>query len=217
MATITCDRCDKPFNIPSAVRGQKVPCPACGDINVVRESDPTPSTPQPREDRAAQAGYPPALGPEVDVITVHPAMLRAKPVRFILLVIVILAGLTASGYFVGPTTSNHASKPLAATCFGAAILAVLYLISWRIKTLGDSLRITTKRTIDQHGLFSKDTSDVLHADIKNIQIRQSFMDRLWGVGHIALSSSAEHEEEISIADIPNPEKIRFIIDLYRQL
>ena len=49
------------------------------------------------------------------------------------------------------------------------------------------------------------------------KIRQSFAERLWNVGQIALSSAAEHEEEIVIRNVPDPEKVRRVIDLYRQL
>ena len=209
MAVITCDRCEKPIDVPNPVMGQKVTCPSCGDVNIIRSL----SSPPPggvTTDRAAAAGYPPAFGPEADVITVRPAMFRAKPVRFLFLFAVLIAG-AVGGFMLGIAT------PLAILCFAGAGLALLWLLVWKIHTLGEGLKITTKRTIDQHGLFSKDTSDVLHVDIKNIQIKQSFMDRIWNVGQIALSSSAEHEEEILIKDVPNPEKVRQIIDLYRQL
>jgi hypothetical protein len=209
MAVITCDRCEKPIDVPNPAIGQKVTCPACGDINIVRSLNNAPVGGA-GTDRAAAAGYPPVFGPEADVLTVHPAMFRAKPLRFLFLLTVLLAG-AVGGFMLGIVT------PLAILCFAAAALALLWLLIWKIHTLGDCLKITTKRTIDQHGLFSKDTSDVLHVDIKNIQIKQSFLDRVWNVGQIALSSSAEHEEEILIKDIPNPEKVRQIIDLYRQL
>jgi hypothetical protein len=209
MAMITCDRCEKPIEVPNPAIGQKVTCPACGDVNIVRTLNNAPAGVA-LTDRAAAAGYPPAFGPEADVLVVHPAMFRAKPLRFLFLTAVLLGGLVG-GFMLGIVT------PIAIGCFVAAALALLWLMVWKVHTLSDSLKITTKRTIDQHGLLSKNTSDVLHVDIKNIQINQSFMDRIWNVGQIALSSSAEHEEEIVIRDVPNPEKIRQVIDLYRQL
>jgi hypothetical protein len=212
MAVITCDRCEKPIDIPNAAVGQKVKCPACGDVSVVRSLSNGPAAAV-GIDRAAAAGYPPALGPEVDVMMVRPAMFRAKPFRFLLLAAVVLGGI-GGGIFLAVT---GAGLPLAIVCGAVAVLALIWLIAWKVRTLGDGLKITTKRTIDQHGLFSRDTSDVLHVDIKNIQIKQSFGERLLGIGQIALSSSAEHEEEILIRDVPNPEKVRQIIDLYRQL
>jgi hypothetical protein len=205
---ITCDRCEKPIDVPNPVLGQKITCPNCGDVNVIRSLGKTAGT-----DRAAEAGYPSAIGPEADVMLVRQAMFRARPGRFLTLAIVLIGGAVGAVYF----TTGTANIPLAAACGGAGILAFLCLLIWKIHTLSESLQITTKRTIDKHGLFSKDTSDVLHTDIKNIQIKQSFLDRVWNVGQLALSSSAENEEEIVIKNIPNPEKVRQIIDLYRQL
>src|ERR1051325_7813754 len=156
MAVITCDRCEKPIDVPNPVMGQKVTCPSCGDVNIIRSL----SSPPPggvTTDRAAAAGYPPAFGPEADVITVRPAMFRAKPVRFLFLFAVLIAG-AVGGFMLGIAT------PLAILCFAGAGLALLWLLVWKIHTLGEGLKITTKRTIDQHGLFSKDTSDVLHVD-----------------------------------------------------
>lgn len=211
MPTIICDRCEKPIEVPNPIMGQRVTCPNCGDVNIIRSLT---NSPAPSTDRAAAAGYPPALGPEQDVMIVRPAMFRAKPLRFLLLGVVVLGGIGGSIYFVaGPTPHNV----FAISCLAAAAASLLWLIFWKVHTLGEGLKITTKRTIDRHGLFSKQTSDVLHVDIKNIQIKQSFLDRLWGVGSIALSSSAEHEDEIEITDVPHPEKVREVIDLYRQL
>ena len=91
-------------------------------------------------------------------------------------------------------------------------------VLWKIRTLGEGLKITTKRTIDHHGLFSKDTSDVLHVDIKNIQIKQSFpgpglergRDCPFELG--GARGRNPHQKRV-----PNPEKVRQVIDLYRQL
>ena len=210
MAVITCDRCEKPFDAPNAAPGQKVACPACGDVNVVTSAD---AQGPARADRAAQAGYPPTSGPEVDVLMVRPAMFRARPLRFILLLAMALGGAGGAIFFA----VTGAGLPLAIPCAAVALAAVLWLLTWKVRTLGEGLKITTKRTIDEHGLFSRDTSDVLHVDIKNIQIKQTFAERLLGIGQIAMSSSAENEEEIVIRDVPNPEKVRQIIDLYRQL
>ena len=36
MITLLCDKCEKPFTVDDSFAGKKVPCPACGDINVAR-------------------------------------------------------------------------------------------------------------------------------------------------------------------------------------
>src|SRR3954468_11363248 len=98
MAVINCDRCEKPFDVPNPAIGQKVTCPSCGDINVVRSLSSVPAGGV-VTDRAAAAGYPPAFGPEADVLMVRPAMFRAKPLRFLFLLLV-LAGGVVGGFFL---------------------------------------------------------------------------------------------------------------------
>ncbi len=208
MVQIRCDRCDKSIELDAAVVGQKVTCPHCGDVNVIRSA-----VPQQAPDRAAQAGYPPAQGPEAPVMTVRPALARSRPLSFFLAIIILLAG-AVGGIMLA---STGAGMPLALVCGGAAVVAIGIILYWKILSLSEGLKITTKRLVDTEGLFSKATSEVLHADIKNVQVRQTFWQRIWGVGTLAVSTAAENEDEIEIPGVPDPGKVRSIIDLYRPL
>lgn len=207
MIEIRCDNCEGTIRVENPIVGQKVKCPSCGDINILRAAQSIGAA-APQKDRAAEAGYPPAFGPEADVLRLRPAMIRARPGKFFGLVSLALAALIGGG-LLGFIT------PLAIGCLVVAGLALALLLLWRLQTMGDGLRVTTKRTIDRRGIFSRHTSEVLHADIRNIQISQTFWQRLWGVGTIAISCSAEHEDEVEMSDVPNPEKVRNVIDLYR--
>jgi hypothetical protein len=205
MIRLKCDNCEKPIDVEDNLAGQKVKCPSCGDVNVV------PGGP----DRAAAAGYPSATGPEQHVMRVRRAMFRARPVTFLVLVLVFLGGLAAVVYF--GTMANPANPALAVTGAIVGFLAVLILAAWKFTTLGESLEITNKRTIERTGILSKFTSEVRHQDIRNIQVTQSFRERLFGVGKIGISSAGQEGLEIVANDIPNPEKIRSVIDLYRAM
>lgn len=207
MIQIRCDKCDRTIEIESAVAGQKITCPHCGDVNVVRAVGN--ADPRTAPDRAAAAGYPPAAGPEVDVLHIRPAMLRARPGRFLLLLLITLAGF--AGLIMLP------APPFNFIAGGVGLAALIALIAWKLKTLGEGIRVTSKRLIDREGFFSRRTSEVLHTDIRNVQIRQSFWQRLWGVGTIAISCSAEHEDEVQMDDVPKPDHVAKIIDLYRPL
>ena len=85
------------------------------------------------------------------------------------------------------------------------------------QVLSAALDITNKRSTEVRGLFSKATSEVLHDNIRNIQIAQSFWQRIWRVGTIGISSAGQDGVEIQVQDIPNPNKIREVIDLYRPI
>jgi hypothetical protein len=149
--------------------GRRVPCPHCGDTNLV----PTP-------DRAAAAGLPPDAGPEEEVLVLRPSMLRAHPF-------------------------------LAIFTLGLGILPL-----W-LKYLGERIHITNKRTVLRQGLLSKRTTEVLHDHVRNIQVSQSFLNRVFDVGTLGISSSAQAGVEIIARHIPHPEEVKKTIDYYRPM
>jgi Bacterial PH domain len=164
-----CDNCDKPLEFDDTQAGKKVPCPHCGDMNLV-----------PLIDRPSAAGLPPDAGPEKEVLVVRPSMMRAHP---------FLTFFT----------------------LGLGILPLWF------KNLGERIHVTNKRTVMRTGLFSKRTTEVLHDHVRNIQVSQTFVNRVFSVGTLAISSSGQDGIEIVASDIPHPEKIKRTIDLYRPL
>lgn len=209
MITLTCDNCERRLEVDDGLAGQKVKCPACGDVNLVPALA-VQTKPQPRPDRAAAAGYPPESGPEAHVLSVRPAMIRAKPLHFFGLVALMIAsavGVVALAWSIG----------LAIASGVVFVVCLLVLAYWKLLTHFASLEITNKRTVERLGLFSKSTTEVLHQDIRNFQIQQSFWQRIWNVGQIGISSAAQDDVEIVMKDVPRPEKVRNVIDLYRPL
>lgn len=209
MIRLTCDNCEKPIDVGDEMAGQKVKCPECGDINLVPSGPARASAPV--RDRAAEAGYPPMAGPEVTVMRVRRAMFRAKPIRFMLLFVGAVGGLV--GGAVMAFTPPLLVGAIAAGVVGLVCLCVLGF--WKLTTLGESLEITNKRTVERTGILSKFTTEVRHQDIRNIQVSQSLHERMFKVGRIGISSAGQDGLEIVADDIPNPDKIREIIDLYR--
>lgn len=164
-------------------------------------------------DKAEAAGLPPDRGPEVDVINVRPAMFRAHPFIFSAMALVGLLGLMLL-FWKGLFPYSLAWLVVSLVLFlGACGMWGV----WKIKTLGTSLRITNKRTVVIIGLFSRATSEVVHDNIRNIQVTQSFLQRVFRVGRIGLSSSGQDGIEIDVPNLPNPDQIREIIDKYRPL
>ncbi|NET11901.1 MAG: PH domain-containing protein [Okeania sp. SIO1H6] len=75
--------------------------------------------------------------------------------------------------------------------------------------------VTDKRTILQQGLLSRYTNEVMHLHIRNIQIQQNMMERLFNIGTIKIACAGTGDVEISISGIPAPNRIKAIIDHYR--
>ncbi len=112
-----------------------------------------------------------------------PAMFRNRPVSFILCCILSLAGV------------------------GLIILGI-----WYLKTRATTLTITNEQTTLRRGLLSKYTNDVFHSNVRNIIVRQSFFQRIMGVGYVGISSSGQSGIEIEVNGIPDPERVKQIID-----
>ena len=214
MVQVTCDDCEQVFEVEAAAEGQKVRCPKCGDVHIIRAA--TPAVPlaaaAKRRDRAAEAGLPPAFGEEEDVMIVRPALLRANPLGFSLVVIVLVGGVAGGVWLF---TQNN---PWAASgCLVGAAAAACVWAWWRIVKRTTSLRITTKRTVESVGLLSKSMSEILHKDIRNFTVTQTFWERVWRVGTLGIDSAADNSKEIVMDDVPNPREVHRVINLYRPM
>ena len=125
---------------------------------------------------------------EKELYKAHPAMFRNHPLLFILCVILV----------------------------AAAGLGLIILLIWWFKVLGTTLIITNRRTILQKGIFSRQTNELFHSDIRNIKVWQSFQDRIFDVGRIGISSAGQAGIEIDVSGIPNPYKVRDLIETHRE-
>ena len=117
----------------------------------------------------------------------HPAMFRNAPVKYGVFVLLIAA-------------------------FGIGLVLLFF---WWMETRGTTLIVTEKRTILRKGLFSKSLNDILNEDVRNIQVSQTFFQRLMGVGNVAVSSAGQGTVEIYVKGIPNPDLVRQFINQSR--
>lgn len=209
--TKKCDRCEQLLQAPDDKAGAKVTCPKCGDVNIMPTMEG--SSGGAGVDRAAAAGYPATNGPEQEVVKVRQAMFRARPVSGLLLVLGVVGGVIGAGFCQMSLGNSVAALGLLAL----AAASGAWMVVWWIKTHGSMLTITNKRTIERDGLLKKDLSEVLHDDIRNVQTHQTLRQRLLGIGDLAISSAGQDNFEIQVHDVPNPGKLREIIDLYRPL
>lgn len=215
MISLNCDRCEQKLEVKDSQAGTKLECPHCGDTNIVPEiaSASARTASAGASDKASAMGLPPDSGPEQRVLLVRPAMVRARPLVFFGLAVLAGGGLAGIVYF-GLVETQKVAAWLSASAMGAATIA---LVIWKIRTLGVGLEITNKRTIERRGLLSRATNEVVHDNIRNLQITQSFWNRVWGVGKIGISSSGQDGIEILVKSMPKPQQLRKTIDAYRPL
>ena len=118
----------------------------------------------------------------------HPAMFRSHPISFAIAVLLILV-------------------------FG---LGLIVLLVWWLNCKGTRLTITNKRIKLRQGILSKNTNEIWHTDVRNIQLRQGVMQRIFGVGRILISSAGQSDVEIDVDGLPDPERIQEFIDAQRE-
>ena len=122
--------------------------------------------------------------PETILYRAHPAMFRNRPVLFLC----CLALVCAWG------------------------IGLPWLVAWWIRSLATTLTVTGERISLRRGILAKYTSDVLIADVRNVQIGQSMLQRLFGVGSVGISSAGQGGMEIEVAGLPAPQRVKTIID-----
>jgi hypothetical protein len=152
---------------------------------------------------------------EEEVLTVHPAMLRGHP-RLVLLYVVLLAAciLGLAGWNPVQATEQIA-RIVNMVCWAIVALLVLGLPVWWLSCRATSLAVTNRRLILSRGIIAKRVHEVLHRDIKTIQVEQKVLQRLLFTGDLAVGSAGHSGLEIFVKGLPNPTRVTELIRQYQ--
>ena len=193
-----CPFCDEIMEVEPERAGESILCPRPECHRPFRLDIPTAKILL--EEDVAGEGSPHS---ERTLTRVHPAMFRKHPIRFLFYWCLIGTGMVGGGWWW--TTSPDALG--AYVGIGLASLGLALLGFWWLEVISATLTVTTKRTIHRTGILSRQTSEVRHNDVRNLQLDQSALERLFGVGDIAISSAGQANLEIVADAIPHPERI----------
>ncbi len=91
------------------------------------------------------------------------------------------------------------------------VLIILYAI---LDQRGRVFTVTNKRVMSKWGIISRKTNEVTIADIRNINMSQGILERLFGLGSIEIGSAGTAGIEVKFAGVSDPVVIR---DLVRNL
>lgn len=169
-----------------------------------RAQRPQPTTPEGAEEEVEVPRKEKAL------IEVHPAMFGNHPATYLFYWALVVGGIIGAAMFWMAGAVFSGVLCLIAAAWGGAFLA-----AWWIRLQFRVLRITEKRTLFRKGIFSKATNEVQHDDVRNIQMDQTFFQRLVGVGDLAISSSGQDDMEIDVRGISRPEEVVQLIRRYQ--
>jgi uncharacterized membrane protein YdbT with pleckstrin-like domain len=153
---------------------------------------------------------------EEELLKVHPSLFRNRPVKFMAWLLIGIAGLALA--MIDPLARFQVQNSrliCLAIGLGIALTVAIAFFLWWLRYRRVSLTITNKRTILESGLVSRYVKDVRHADVRMIVVKQGTLQRLLGVGAIAVASAATGESDIDVGGLPHPEKIKELIDGFR--
>lgn len=140
---------------------------------------------------------------EQELYRKNPSMFRNHPLLYLFNLAIIGAG---AGLLI-----TNVWLALSVFGFGIAILLI-----WWINAISTTLIVTDKRTILRKGILSKYTNEVFHVSVRNIEITQGIIQRIFNVGDIVIaSSSGQADLEIAVRGIPEPETVKHLINKYR--
>ncbi len=96
-----------------------------------------------------------------------------------------------------------------------AWLIVPWIIAWS-RRASVVLRIYPGRIVLERGLLSKSYRELIIRDIRSVEIDQSLLARMVGIGDLTISSAARVDADEEIEGIPNPKAVRDLILGQRQ-
>lgn len=94
-------------------------------------------------------------------------------------------------------------------------LVVPPIIAWW-KRGGVVLRVYRGRVVLERGRLSKCFREFMIGDIRTIDIDQSFLGRIWGIGDITIATAAATDNAEFVESIANPHQVRELILQERQ-
>jgi len=116
-----------------------------------------------------------------------PSMFRNNPLGFVLAVLLVPLGI-----------------------------GIVVLLLWWLKSKATVVTVTDERTILRRGLLSKQLNEVWHQDVRNVQLKQTFWQRVFHTGSLEVSSAGQSDVEIAVTGIPDPDEVKEIIDRYKR-
>jgi uncharacterized membrane protein YdbT with pleckstrin-like domain len=93
--------------------------------------------------------------------------------------------------------------------FGLGVLILLY---WYLQTKASRLSIYENEIHYEKGLLSKEHSEVAISSIRTVRVKQTFFNRIFGVGSVEIYTAGDNPEFV-VAGLPDPNRIREIIKL----
>lgn len=91
-------------------------------------------------------------------------------------------------------------------------LGILILLWWYLQCKSTKLSVLDNEVLFEKGLLSKERSEVNISGIRTIKVKQSFFNRIFGVGTVEIYTAGDNPEFIAHG-LPDPNKVRELIKM----
>ena len=132
----------------------------------------------------------------------NPKMPRNRPFVFIFNIILNIVGFVSAFRFE--------EQALQITGLVVWIATIVFFLIWFIHTKSTKLSITNTDILLEKGLLSKERREVAIEKVRTVNIKQTFLNRILGVGEISIFTAGDLPE-IVVSGMPDPNKTREII------
>ena len=112
----------------------------------------------------------------------HPAMFKTNPLGFILSILLVPFGI-----------------------------GLLILLAWHLQNKASKLSVSDNEILYEKGLLSKERSEFSISSVRTVKVKQSFFNRIFGVGAVEIYTSGD-KPEIVVTGLPDPNNIRELIN-----
>lgn len=99
------------------------------------------------------------------------------------------------------------SRPFEVLFFGWLIFPLLY---WFLLSKTDKVVIEDDELLYEHGILSKNRTDLKLKSIRAVKVKQRLMDRILGSGDIEVYTSGD-APEVVLRGFPNPKALRNVL------
>lgn len=143
------------------------------------------------------SGRPAAPAPGAPTAELRVARLRPHARRLFWSALVLIAVAGTVGFFTGNLPEPFEDWMLWAA--GAALVLVLVIVPW-LRWLNHTYTITTRRVIEQSGVFGRNRREIGHARGYTISERRGPVQRMVGAGTLTLSNGVD--APFRLVDVP---------------
>lgn len=130
--------------------------------------------------------------------------LRSSYKSMIAIIVIFIAACVFS--FAGPLKNNASNLMwMWIICLIAIVALGVYM---KAQTLGAVLSIRADEVAFDTGILNRNSTEISYKNLRTVNVKQTFAQRIFNVGDIAIASSGTDGYEIKVPNMPDPYAIR---------